>query len=121
LQQITLLTDADNEKEDADSVKLMTIHASKGLEFSCVFVGGLEETLFPSGMSINTREELEEERRLFYVAITRAKKKLWLTYANARYRFGQLQQNEPSRQRHTGQSREWRRETHLLPVPRRNN
>ena len=97
LQQITLLTDADNEKEDADSVKLMTIHASKGLEFSCVFVGGLEETLFPSGMSINTREELEEERRLFYVAITRAKKKLWLTYANARYRFGQLQQNEPSR------------------------
>jgi DNA helicase-2/ATP-dependent DNA helicase PcrA len=97
LQQITLLTDADNEKEDADSVKLMTIHAAKGLEFSCVFVGGLEETLFPSGMSINTREELEEERRLFYVAITRAKKKLWLTYANARYRFGQLQQNEPSR------------------------
>jgi DNA helicase-2/ATP-dependent DNA helicase PcrA len=97
LQQITLLTDADNDKEDADSVKLMTIHAAKGLEFSCVFVGGLEETLFPSGMSINTREELEEERRLFYVAITRAKKKLWLTYANARYRFGQLQQNEPSR------------------------
>jgi DNA helicase II / ATP-dependent DNA helicase PcrA len=97
LQQITLLTDADNDKEDADSVKLMTIHAAKGLEFSCVFVGGLEETLFPSGMSINTREELEEERRLFYVAVTRAKRKLWLTYANARYRFGQLQQNEPSR------------------------
>jgi len=97
LQQITLLTDTDNDKENADSVKLMTIHAAKGLEFSCVFVGGLEETLFPSGMSINTREELEEERRLFYVAITRAKKKLWLTYANARYRFGQLQQNEPSR------------------------
>lgn len=97
LQQITLLTDADNDKEDADSVKLMTIHAAKGLEFSCVFVGGLEETLFPSGLSINTREELEEERRLFYVAVTRAKKRLWLTYANARYRFGQLQQNEPSR------------------------
>lgn len=97
LQQITLLTDADNNKNEADSVKLMTIHAAKGLEFACVFVGGLEETLFPSGMSINTREELEEERRLFYVAITRAKKKLWLTYANARYRFGQLQQNEPSR------------------------
>ncbi len=97
LQQISLLTDADNSKEDADTVKLMTIHAAKGLEFSCVFVGGLEETLFPSGMSINTREELEEERRLFYVAITRAKRKLWLTYANARYRFGQLQQNEPSR------------------------
>ena len=97
LQQITLLTDTDNDKGDADSVKLMTIHAAKGLEFSCVFVGGLEETLFPNAMSINTREELEEERRLFYVAVTRAKKKLWLTYANARYRFGQLQQNEPSR------------------------
>jgi DNA helicase-2/ATP-dependent DNA helicase PcrA len=92
-----LLTDSDNDKEEADSVKLMTIHAAKGLEFSCVFVGGLEETLFPSAMSINTREELEEERRLFYVAITRAKKKLWLTYANTRYRFGQLQQNDPSR------------------------
>ncbi len=97
LQQITLLTDADNDKENADCVKLMTIHAAKGLEFSCVFVGGLEETLFPNAMSINTREELEEERRLFYVSITRAKKKLWLTYANARYRFGQLQQNDPSR------------------------
>jgi DNA helicase II / ATP-dependent DNA helicase PcrA len=97
LQQITLLTDTDNDKEDADSVKLMTIHSAKGLEFSCVFVGGLEETLFPNAMSINTREELEEERRLFYVAVTRAKKKLWLTYANARYRFGQLQQNDPSR------------------------
>jgi len=97
LQQITLLTDPENKEEDADTVKLMTIHAAKGLEFSCVFVGGLEETLFPSAMSINTREELEEERRLFYVAITRAKKNLWLTYASARYRFGQLQQNEPSR------------------------
>jgi DNA helicase-2/ATP-dependent DNA helicase PcrA len=97
LQQITLLTDADNDKEDSDSVKLMTIHAAKGLEFACVFVGGIEETLFPNAMSINTREELEEERRLFYVAVTRAKQRLWLTYANARYRFGQLTQNEPSR------------------------
>jgi len=97
LQQITLLTDADNDKEDANVVKLMTIHAAKGLEFPVVFVGGVEETIFPSGMSINTREELEEERRLFYVAVTRAKEKLWLTYANARYRFGQLVQNEPSR------------------------
>jgi len=97
LQQITLLTDADDDKEDSDVVKLMTIHAAKGLEFSCVFVGGIEESLFPSGMSINTREELEEERRLFYVAVTRAKKHLWLTYANSRYRFGQLVQNEPSR------------------------
>ena len=97
LQQITLLTDSDNETEDNDVVKLMTIHAAKGLEFGCVFVVGVEETIFPSAMSINTREELEEERRLFYVAVTRAKQRLWLTYANARYRFGQLQQNEPSR------------------------
>jgi DNA helicase-2/ATP-dependent DNA helicase PcrA len=97
LQQITLLTDADDDKENSDVVKLMTIHAAKGLEFACVFVGGIEETLFPSAMSINTREELEEERRLFYVAVTRAKKNLWLTYSNTRYRFGQLVQNEPSR------------------------
>jgi DNA helicase-2/ATP-dependent DNA helicase PcrA len=97
LQQITLLTDADNEKGESDVVRLMTIHAAKGLEFGCVFVAGVEETLFPSAMSINTREELEEERRLFYVAVTRAKQRLWLTYANARYRFGQLTQNEPSR------------------------
>ncbi len=97
LQQITLLTDADEDKENADVVKLMTIHAAKGLEFGCVFVGGIEETLFPSAMSINTREELEEERRLFYVAVTRAKERLFLTYANSRYRFGNLVQNEPSR------------------------
>jgi DNA helicase-2/ATP-dependent DNA helicase PcrA len=97
LQQITLLTDADDDKENADVVKLMTIHAAKGLEFPVVFVGGLEETLFPNAMAINTREELEEERRLFYVAITRAKQGLWLSFANARYRFGQLQQNDPSR------------------------
>lgn len=97
LQQITLLTDADEDKDNNDVVKLMTIHAAKGLEFGCVFVCGIEETLFPSAMSINTREELEEERRLFYVAVTRAKKHLWLTYANTRYRFGQLVQNEPSR------------------------
>lgn len=97
LQQITLLTDADEKDPNADVVKLMTVHAAKGLEFQCVFVAGLEETLFPSGMSINTREELEEERRLFYVAITRAKTRLWLSYANSRYRFGSLVQNEPSR------------------------
>ncbi len=97
LQQITLITDADNDKGDADTVKLMTVHAAKGLEFACVFVVGLEETLFPSGMSVNTREELEEERRLFYVAVTRAKQHLWLSHANSRYRFGQLVQNDPSR------------------------
>ena len=97
LQMITLLTDADEKDPAADTVKLMTIHAAKGLEFGCVFACGLEEMLFPSGMSINTREELEEERRLFYVVITRAKKDLWITYANTRYKFGSLVQNEPSR------------------------
>jgi len=97
LQQITLLTDADEDKSESDVVKLMTIHAAKGLEFPVIFVGGLEETLFPNSMSINTKEELEEERRLFYVAVTRAKQKLYLTYANTRYRFGNLTQNEPSR------------------------
>ncbi len=97
LQQITLLTDADEKDPDADTVKLMTIHAAKGLEFPVVFVAGLEEMLFPNGISVNTREELEEERRLFYVAITRAKHKLWLSYANTRYRFGSLVQNDPSR------------------------
>jgi DNA helicase-2/ATP-dependent DNA helicase PcrA len=97
LQQITLLTNDDEKDENADTVKLMTIHSAKGLEFSCVFACGLEEMLFPNAMSINTREELEEERRLFYVVITRAKHKLWITYANTRYKFGQLVQNEPSR------------------------
>jgi DNA helicase-2/ATP-dependent DNA helicase PcrA len=97
LQQITLLTDADEKDPNADTVKLMSIHAAKGLEFVCVFAAGLEEMLFPNAMAINTREELEEERRLFYVVITRAKEKLWITYANTRYRFGNLVQNEPSR------------------------
>jgi DNA helicase II / ATP-dependent DNA helicase PcrA len=97
LQQITLLTDTDQKDPLADTVKLMTIHAAKGLEFSCVFAAGLEESLFPNAMSINTREELEEERRLFYVVITRAKHKLWITYANSRYRFGSVIQNDPSR------------------------
>lgn len=97
LQQITLLTDADQKDPNSDTVKLMTIHAAKGLEFGCVFACGLEEMLFPSAMSINTREELEEERRLFYVVITRAKKNLWVTYANERYKFGSLVKNEPSR------------------------
>jgi DNA helicase-2/ATP-dependent DNA helicase PcrA len=98
LQQITLLTDADKENdEEQDVVRLMTIHAAKGLEFPCVFSVGLEEQLFPSAMSLYDRASLEEERRLFYVAITRAKERLWITYANSRYRFGQLVQNEPSR------------------------
>ena len=97
LQQISLLTDADEKDPHADTVKLMTIHAAKGLEFNCVFAAGLEEMLFPNAMSINTREDLEEERRLFYVVITRAKLHLWISYAGSRYRFGNLVQNEPSR------------------------
>ena len=98
LQQITLLTDStQNDDEDADVVKLMTIHAAKGLEFPCVFSVGLEENLFPSSMSLYDRSGLEEERRLFYVAITRAKERLWVTYANSRYRFGSLVQNDASR------------------------
>lgn len=98
LQQITLLTDADQSNdENADVVRLMTIHAAKGLEFPCVFSVGLEENLFPSAMSMYDRNDLEEERRLFYVAVTRAKDRLWVTYANSRYRFGNLVQNDPSR------------------------
>jgi DNA helicase-2/ATP-dependent DNA helicase PcrA len=97
LQQITLLTDADQKDPNADTVKLMTIHSAKGLEFTCVFAAGLEESLFPNAMAINTREELEEERRLFYVVITRAKRHLWISYANSRYRFGSVIQNDPSR------------------------
>jgi DNA helicase-2/ATP-dependent DNA helicase PcrA len=75
----------------------MTIHAAKGLEFPAVFVVGLEENLFPSQLSVNSRDDLEEERRLFYVAITRAEKKLTLSYANSRFRWGNLISNEPSR------------------------
>ena len=98
LQQITLLTDADkDDPENQNVVTLMTIHASKGLEFPNVFVVGTEENLFPSQMSMYDKEDLEEERRLFYVAITRAEQNVWLTYANHRYRFGQLVSNEPSR------------------------
>lgn len=97
LQNITLLTDADKDDNDVETVKLMTVHAAKGLEFPVVFVVGLEEQLFPSGLSLYTREDLEEERRLFYVAITRAESHLYLSFANTRYKFGSLQYCEPSR------------------------
>ena len=75
----------------------MTVHLAKGLEFPYVYVVGMEEDLFPSGMSMNTRSELEEERRLFYVAITRAEKQAYLTYTQSRYRWGKLIDAEPSR------------------------
>lgn len=97
LQDIMLLTSADNEKDDTERVSMMTIHSAKGLEFEVVFGVGLEEGLFPSQMSVNSREDLEEERRLFYVAVTRAKSHLVLSYALQRYRFGNLIYCEPSR------------------------
>jgi len=98
VESISLLTDDDEKKnEHQDRVKLMTIHSAKGLEFDYVYVTGLEENLFPSSLSLGTRAELEEERRLFYVAITRARKKLTLTSAQTRYRFGSLQFCEESR------------------------
>lgn len=97
LQEIALLTDNDQDKDKTDSITLMTIHSSKGLEFKQVFVVGMEEDLFPSQMMMQSREDLEEERRLFYVATTRAMDKLYLTYALSRYRFGRLLNCEPSR------------------------
>lgn len=98
MQDIALLTDADDAEDgNDDKVSLMTIHASKGLEFPAVFVVGLEENLFPSQRSLDSREDLEEERRLFYVAITRAEKHLTISFANSRYRFGNLVNNDPSR------------------------
>jgi len=98
LQDVALLTNDDNDKDpNADTVSLMTIHSSKGLEFKNVFIVGLEENLFPSQLSVNSRSELEEERRLFYVAVTRAETKLHLSYATSRYRWGTLNNCEPSR------------------------
>jgi DNA helicase-2/ATP-dependent DNA helicase PcrA len=98
MQDIALLTNDDNDKnKDADTVSLMTIHSSKGLEFPQVYVVGLEENLFPSQMSLNSRSDLEEERRLFYVAVTRAESKLHISYATSRFKFGTLINCEPSR------------------------
>ena len=98
LEDVALATDLDNEEgDDSDKVALMTIHLAKGLEFPYVYIVGLEEDLFPSAMSMNTRSELEEERRLFYVALTRAEKQAYLTYALSRYRWGKLVDAEPSR------------------------
>ncbi len=98
LEDVALATDFDKDKEDDQpKVSLMTIHLAKGLEYPYVFVVGLEESLFPSAMSMNTRSELEEERRLFYVALTRAEKQAYLSYAQTRYRWGKLIDCEPSR------------------------
>ena len=97
LEDVALATDLDNDTSDEDRVALMTIHLAKGLEFPHVFVVGMEEDLFPSAMSMSTRSELEEERRLFYVALTRAEHQAYLTYAQSRYRWGKLTDSEPSR------------------------
>ena len=97
LEDVSLATDSDKEIGDEDRVALMTIHLAKGLEFPYVYVVGMEEDLFPLAKSIQSREELEEERRLFYVALTRAEKQAYLTYAENRYRWGQLSPSEPSR------------------------
>lgn len=97
LQEIALITDVDTKNSDEDSVTLMTIHGSKGLEFKNVYLVGMEEDLFPSQMMLSSRADLEEERRLFYVAITRAEQKLFLSYSLTRYRFGRLKNCEPSR------------------------
>ena len=97
LQDIALATDQDNETNDQNKVSLMTIHLAKGLEFPYVYIVGLEENLFPSAMNLNSRTELEEERRLFYVALTRAEKKIYLSYVLSRYRWGKPVDSEKSR------------------------
>lgn len=98
LEGVSLLTDQDNEKEeDHNKVTLMTIHSAKGLEFKMVYIVGMEDTLFPSQLSVDNPRELEEERRLFYVAITRAEKQVTLSYALNRYKWGNLEMCSPSR------------------------
>lgn len=98
LEQAALFTDEDKSNQaDRDAVSMMTIHASKGLEFPHVFIVGMEENLFPSQMALHSRAELEEERRLFYVALTRAEKKLTLSFATSRFKYGNLMPGEPSR------------------------
>ena len=98
LAEVSLLTDQDNENEaDGSKVTLMTIHSAKGLEFKNVFVVGLEENLFPSPMSLDSLRGLEEERRLFYVAITRAEEHCFLSFAKSRFKFGKTEFSNPSR------------------------
>ena len=98
LEDIALATDFDkNIENESDKVSLMTIHLAKGLEFPIVFIVGLEEDLFPSALSLSSRSDLEEERRLFYVALTRAKSIIFISYAQSRYRWGKLIESESSR------------------------
>lgn len=97
IQTISLMTDADDKDENPDHVSLMSIHAAKGLEFRSIFVVGLEENIFPSYLAMTESQQIDEERRLFYVAITRAEEHLCLSYANSRYQYGQVRYNDPSR------------------------
>nr|MBS0036679.1 UvrD-helicase domain-containing protein [Saprospiraceae bacterium] len=97
LQSVALITDFDEDKDDEDRMLLMSAHASKGLEFKSVFVVGLEENLFPSFMAKDSPASMDEERRLFYVAITRAMEQLNLSFSNSRYQYGTMRFNEPSR------------------------
>ncbi|MDC3182545.1 ATP-binding domain-containing protein, partial [Flavobacteriaceae bacterium] len=98
LEDVALISDLDKDSNKSEpKVSLMTIHLAKGLEFSNVYIVGLEEDLFPSALSSTTRSDLEEERRLFYVALTRAKKKIILSHSKTRYRWGKLNDCEPSR------------------------
>ena len=98
IQNVSLLTNADNEgEEDINKITIMTMHSAKGLEFKNVYLAGIEEGVFPSKMSMNSDKELEEERRLFYVALTRAEEKAILSYANNRYKWGVSNKSHPSR------------------------
>ena len=118
LEEVSLITDLDNDNpNDHNKVSLMTIHLAKGLEFPNVYIVGLEEDLFPSMMAVNSRADLEEERRLFYVALTRAEKTATLTYSLQRYRWGKVIDNEPSRflEEIDEKFLDW-----LIPTPRQN-
>ena len=97
MQEVSLMTDQDLAEENSNNVTLMTIHAAKGLEYPYVFIVGLEENIFPSLMSLESQQKLEEERRLFYVAITRAQKRLFISFSTSRFKWGQLIDSTQSR------------------------
>ena len=118
LEDVALATDMDKDNDDEPKVALMTVHLAKGLEFPIVFIAGLEENLFPSMMNLNTRQELEEERRLFYVALTRAEKQAWLSYSVSRSRWGKIIDSEPSRflEEMDDKYLDWQNPTPMLPA-----
>uniref|UniRef100_UPI0039A75ABE ATP-dependent helicase n=1 Tax=Ornithobacterium rhinotracheale TaxID=28251 RepID=UPI0039A75ABE len=118
LEDAALSTDADKDETDTDKVSLMTVHLAKGLEFPVVFIVGLEENLFPSQMNLNSRQELEEERRLFYVALTRAEKEALLSYSVSRSRWGKIVDAEPSRflEEISDQYLDWKNPSPVTPM-----